>query len=136
MGPSALPDLFRSWLDGFQPEHHEHQAGLGRSSYSAVGALVAGQNAIRRGSVAVDLPNIGAGAVGSVDVAIADAKTTDFAAVQPAAGIDDGLVPISAHVSADGTLTVKVLNTTGGGIDAASANWDYLLVGNDALAAS
>lgn len=108
----------------------------GGSSYSAAAALVDGQNGVRRGTVNVNLPNIAAGAVGTIDLAIAGAKTTDFAAVQPPAALTAGLVVISARVSAAGTLTVAVLNTTAGAVDEAAADWDYLLVGNDALTAS
>jgi hypothetical protein len=105
----------------------------GGQASDAMAAVVAGLNRVRRGTVALNLPSIDGGAVGSVDVAIADAKAGDFVSVQPAATLDAGLIPRRATVKQDGTVTIEVQNTTAAPIDAAAANWEYLVVGTSTL---
>lgn len=47
--------------------------------------------------------------------------------VLPPVALDYGLSVQNAHVSADDTVTVRVTNTTGGGIDAASGTWRFII---------
>ena len=48
-------------------------------------------------------------------------------AVVPPAVLDYGLIVQNAWVSADNTVTVRVLNITGGTINAASGTWRFVI---------
>lgn len=76
------------------------------------------------GSVTVDLANITAGTVATftipVNGALANAQQT--VALAPPSAIEAGLVWCGV-VSANDVVTVRVHNTTGGGINPASAIW-------------
>lgn len=75
-----------------------------------------------RALVELDFGSISAGAVATADVAVDGARVGDFVVLGPPDSVDAGLV-WSGFVSVDGTVTVRLLNTTGGSIDPAAADW-------------
>ena len=78
--------------------------------------------------VAVDLPSINAGAVGSATATVEGARAGDVVVCNVASTLNAGLVPVTAVVTADDTVTVYVLNTTGGALDAASQTMKFALL--------
>ena len=67
---------------------------------------------------------IGAGAVGTLAVTVTGCRTGKAQTVLVGApsGIDTGLVWCGV-ISADNTVTIRIYNSTGGGITPASAEW-------------
>ena len=56
---------------------------------------------------------------------IAQLRAGQFVQVTPPTTLESGLTAGGAWVSADGTLTVRIANVTGGSIDPASAVWNF-----------
>lgn len=79
---------------------------------------------IRRGTVAIDPPSIGAGAVGTVSVTIAGVKATDIVSLEAPATLEAGLIPKTWRAKTNG-VDLDILNYTGGAIDGASRTWTY-----------
>lgn len=71
---------------------------------------------------AVDFGNAVAGAIVTGTITVTGAATGDAVALAPPSTIDAGLV-WAGFVSAANTVTIRLLNTTGGAIDPASATW-------------
>ena len=94
---------------------------------SALSHLGEGGNTILDGVVAVDPPSIAAGAVGTATAAVGSLLTTHRIIVMcQDAAFENGLVPIAAYCAADGTLSIRISNWSGGAIDGASRNWAYI----------
>ena len=76
------------------------------------------------GSVSVDVANIAAGAIASFTIPVKGARADQKQAVSLAApsAIEAGLA-WSGFVSAADVVTVRLHNTTGGGINPAPATW-------------
>lgn len=100
------------------------------SSYDPLGALLEAQPVV--GEVAIDPGSISAGAVGATEVDITAAvpagfiaATADNVGVYPPALLEAGLVAVSAHITADNKLTVRLLNTTSGAVNGAELMWAF-----------
>ena len=90
--------------------------------FSAAGAQ------LEFGTVTSDNPaSIAAGAEGTAVLTIAGAKAADLVFVTGRALLA-GLVVCEATVTADNTVSVKLLNTSGGALDDAASDFDYMLV--------
>ena len=74
-----------------------------------------------------DPASIAAGAVGTVELTIEDADTTDLVFLNPRS-LADGLVMVDATITADDTVTVTLLNTSGGAVDDAASDYDYVML--------
>jgi hypothetical protein len=76
-------------------------------------------------------PNVGANSTVDTVLAIADAAQVDglrvgmAIQVTPPATIDAGLIGW-AWVATDNELTIRLVNTTGGGINPASGTWSFI----------
>lgn len=62
------------------------------------------------------------------DVTVADVLATDhcLAAIPPVA-LNAGLGVVAARVKSAGVITVRLMNTTAGALDAASGTWTFVL---------
>lgn len=74
-----------------------------------------------------DPASIAAGAEGSVTITVAGADTSDLVFVT-ARALLAGLVVVEATVTAANTVTIKLLNTGGAGLDDVASSFDYMLV--------
>lgn len=74
------------------------------------------------GSATLDFPSIAAGATSELTITVTGAAAGDVVYLGPPSGLEAGLAA-SARVSAANTVTVRMHNTTGGSINAASATW-------------
>jgi hypothetical protein len=91
-------------------------------TFDAKGALV------QMGTVtSADPASISAGAVGTVVLTIAGAKTTDMVFVNPK-GLANGLAVFKAYVTGANTVTVSLRNNSGGAVDDDATDYDYILV--------
>lgn len=90
--------------------------------------LTAGVSGFKRASVAVDLPSIGAGAIGTATATVTGATVGDIvlgAASETA--LTAGLVVVGADVTAANTVKIAVVNTTAGAVDEASHTYDIIV---------
>lgn len=76
----------------------------------------------------LDFPLIGVGAVATLNVTATGAAIGDYVTVCPPASLEAGLV-YSGFVSAADTVTIRVLNGSGAGVDPVSASWKVLITG-------
>lgn len=76
------------------------------------------------GTTTVDVGSISAGAVATFTITVTGCKADQQQSVHlaPPSAIESGLVWVG-FVSADGVVTVRLLNTTGSPIDPAEATW-------------
>ncbi len=77
----------------------------------------------------VDPPSIAAGAAADVAVPDTNVKAGDLvqiATIPPA--LDVGLVVQGIHSVAAGTFSLRLVNRTAGAIDAAAANWTFVVL--------
>ncbi|GAA0403043.1 hypothetical protein GCM10009530_63780 [Microbispora corallina] len=93
----------------------------GLATLDTTGKVPAAQAALQ-GSAALDFPSIAAGAVATLSITVTGAAVGDRVAVAAPSTVNAGLM-WCAHVSAADTVTIRLLNTTGGAIDPASATW-------------
>jgi energy-converting hydrogenase Eha subunit B len=95
---------------------------MSKATFNANGAFV------QIGTVtSADPASINAGAVGTVALTIAGAKTTDLVFLNPRA-LANGLVMAKATVSGANTVTVSLLNTSAGSVNDVATDYDYVLV--------
>lgn len=84
---------------------------------------------IKKGTVAVDVPSMLTATQTDVTISIADAVVGDTVILNPpAASMTAGLLVCQAHVSAAGSVKVRIHNQSAGTIDEASATWSYALI--------
>ncbi|GII87066.1 hypothetical protein Ssi03_50560 [Sphaerisporangium siamense] len=85
---------------------------------------LAGRSAVAplTATATLDFASISAGAIGTHTVTVTGAAAGDKVALGPPAAIEAGLI-WCAYVSAANTVTIRLLNTTGGAVDPASASW-------------
>lgn len=84
---------------------------------------------IVKGTIAVDLASVAAGAVTEVTLTISGAAVNDIVIMNPlAAGGTAGICFGGARVSAADTVKLRVINGSAGTIDEASQLWDYCLI--------
>lgn len=76
----------------------------------------------RTATAALDFGSIAAGATAELTISVTGATTGAAVALGPPAALEAGLVA-TGYVSAAGTVTVRLHNTTGGAIDPAAATW-------------
>ena len=76
------------------------------------------------GTVQIDVPNITAGSIATFTIPVMGAKADEQQAVvlAPPSAIEAGLM-WTGFVSADDVVTVRLHNTTGGGVNPADALW-------------
>lgn len=79
-------------------------------------------------SVSLNYPLIAAGAVGTLNVTVAGALVGDYVTVCPPSTLEAGLV-YSGFVSAADTVTIRLFNGSGAGVDPAVASWKVLVTG-------
>lgn len=88
-----------------------------------------GQGKLYKGTVSVDFAAIAAGAIGELEVTLADAVAGDTVILNPpAGGLNAGLVVCDVRVSEAGKIKVRALNPTAGAIDNAAATFEYCLI--------
>jgi hypothetical protein len=73
-------------------------------------------------SATLDFPSIAAGATAELTITATGATAGDVVQMGPPAGLEAGLIA-NARVSATNTVTIRLLNSTAGAIDPASATW-------------
>ena len=84
--------------------------------------------------VSVDLPSIAAGATASVTAAVTGVRTgalhdaTAVSCTPPASFVSAGLLLLGCYPSANDTVTLVVLNPTGGAVDLAAANFAFWVI--------
>lgn len=80
-------------------------------------------------AIAVDPANILAGAIANVDivVGVGNVKVGDFIDGQPPDTLEAGLIPIAFTCPVDGTVRIRLFNSTAGAIDGASRNWNFMV---------
>jgi hypothetical protein len=82
-----------------------------------------------KGTVAIDPGSIAANSVSSQTFALTGAAGGDSLTLNPpAAGLSAGLLVNQSYVSAANQIPVVFFNATGSAVDAASANWNYIVV--------
>lgn len=82
---------------------------------------------IRKESVSVNLPSVGAGASEDVAVAISNIDANDIVALVEAPTLNAGLAVQSVDATATG-VTIRVTNATAGALDAAAMTMVFLVV--------
>jgi len=80
------------------------------------------------GTVSVDPPNINANTSTAFTVTISGVQTGDLVFLTPPSGIEGGLVFQGADVTAANTVTIRMRNVTGGGINGAPRTWSYMVI--------
>jgi hypothetical protein len=99
---------------------------------AAVGSLITRGsnvplNAIKTGLVSVNPASINANSDGATPVTLAGVKAGDLVLMIPPAALEAGLVVKQpSRVTNADEVTVYLRNITGGAIDAAAADWDYV----------
>jgi hypothetical protein len=84
---------------------------------------------IVRGQVTLDPADVAATTVADQNITITGATANDTVIINPpTTAVTAGLLVCQAHVSASNTVTVRLYNTTGSGIDLASGSWTYCLI--------
>lgn len=83
---------------------------------------------IKKGSVTVNPASIAAGAVGETTVTITGVQVGDLVQLIPPTTLEAGLVIGQPFVSAADTVKFRMINGTGGAVDAASGSWTYVWV--------
>ena len=81
---------------------------------------------VRLATVAVNPASLAAVSTSETDVTIAGVAVGDFVVAMPPA-LEAGLVYGGCRVSAADTVKVRLGNVTAGAVDAASANWIFLI---------
>lgn len=95
----------------------------------SVGSGATTLSRILRGTVAVNPSSVSAGAVSVQSFVLTGAAVGDSVVLNPPpAGLRTGLLVMQAQISAANTLSVTFFNPTGGAIDEAAGNWNYLIV--------
>jgi hypothetical protein len=80
------------------------------------------------GTVSVDPPNIGGNASNAFTVTITGVEPGDLVFLTPPSDIEGGLVFQGANVTAANTVTIRMRNVTGGGINGAPRTWSYMVI--------
>lgn len=110
----------------------DYTAALGKSV--SIGSSHPGPTTGDRQIVSVDLPSIAAGAIGTTTAAVTGARTgalhdaTGISCSPPASMVSAGLVLLNCYPSANDTVTLVVLNPTGGAVDLAAANFAFWVI--------
>ena len=104
-----------------------------KSSVIQTDLIVVGSNGtaidkIETGTISVNPGSISATSRGSVSVTLTGCDVTDRVTLQPPATLNDDLLFVGCRVTAADTLTIYLYNSSGGSIDDAALNWDYLWV--------
>jgi hypothetical protein len=87
-----------------------------------------GSSNINTGTISVTVPALSPGQYGDDSSSIPGLTDGDFIAVTPANnGFEDGLV-WSCYVSATGTLTVNLINTSAVTLGGSTTNWRYIWI--------
>lgn len=83
---------------------------------------------MKRKNASVNPPSIATNAVGTATATITGLAVGDAVTAIPPVALELGLVCISAIVTAANTVTLFILNTTGGTIDGASRTWTFVVI--------
>lgn len=102
--------VFRSWGDFFMDIWHAFK-------------LVKGVLCV---DATIDFGSTAAHSTSTSNVTVAGARTNDVVDIGLPATVDAGM-QFDGHVSADDTVTVRAVNTTGGAIDPASATYRIMV---------
>lgn len=87
-----------------------------------------GGTTINQGTISVTVPALSPGQYGDDSSSIPGLTDGDFIAVVPANnGFEDGLV-WSCYVSATGTLTINLINTSAVTLGGSTENWRYIWI--------
>lgn len=81
----------------------------------------------RKITTSVNPASLATDAIANLDVTVTGAATTDDVWVVPAVTLEAGIVVQSARVQSADTVRLRLLNTSAGTVDAAAANWDFIL---------
>lgn len=95
---------------------------VGGLSVGGDGVMMA---AIRGGTVGIDPPAIGATSNGTATVLLPGVEVGDIVILVPET-VNNGMIYGGAQVTGAGTVSAYFLNTTGGSLNIASADWQYL----------
>ena len=79
-----------------------------------------------QGTLSIDFANVGKNASSNQIFAVPGLTTSHHIIMQPAAAMTFGLIVTAAWVNATNSATIQVMNLTGGGIDQAAINIEYL----------
>lgn len=101
----------------------------------SVGIIAGNCAAISIVSVAVDLGSVAANTSEEETATVPGVKTTDFVVCMDSA-LSAGQVVANARVSSSDTVTLQVINTTAGAIDAASRTMTFLVIRPEGLSAA
>jgi hypothetical protein len=79
--------------------------------------------------VTYDMASLNATTAADLAITVPDvvAGVDEVSCVIPGVALNAGLQVVSAHVSADKTVTVRVYNTTAGALDPASTTWRFIM---------
>jgi len=80
------------------------------------------------GTVSVDPPNINANTSATFTVTITGVQPGDLVFLTPPSSIEGELVFQGANVTAANTVTIRMRNVTGGGINGAPRTWSYMVI--------
>lgn len=81
------------------------------------------------GSFTLDPGSVAGDAKEDQTVAVPEARVGDGVLIQPRAALGNGLVVSAPHVSANGTITFTLQNTTAATpVDEGSATWDFYVI--------
>lgn len=97
------------------------------SDADAAAASTLGTPYTRKVTVPLDIAAVPAGGLVTQPVPVPRAKVGQVVGVKGPDALDAGLV-VGATVTAPGTVTVRVANTTGAAIDPAAGDWTVVLV--------
>jgi len=101
------------------------------TSQNGVRIGAAGTDIVRvvKGAITVDPANLAANTAAEETLTLTGAAVGDIVILQPpAAGINAGMLVCDVRVSAADEIKFRLLNSTGGAINVASADWNYLLI--------
>jgi len=80
------------------------------------------------GTVSVDPPNINANTSATFTVTITGVETGDLVFLTPPSTLEGELIFQGANVTAANTVTIRMRNVTGAGVDGASLDWSYMVI--------
>ncbi len=78
-----------------------------------------------QGTVAVDPPSIARSATTNVDVGVPGLVTSHKVYVQCQSDLENGLCCVAAYCPVNGTLRIRISNTSSSSVDGAQRTWGY-----------
>lgn len=115
-GPVVSPGGFTGPLTGNVASSSVNIGGGGAFTYA------------KKAAVTVDPASIAAGAIAEETVTVSGAVAGDLVLVSPPTTLNAGIGVVGAYVSAADTVKLRLLNSTGGAVDIASASWIFGLL--------